>query len=107
MNKGKKDLIKYRLERAKETLKEARVLLEKDHTNTSVNRLYYACFYCVSALLLTEGYSSSKHSGIRSLFDQHWVKNGRVSVENGRLYRRLFNQRQRGDYGDFVTFNKM
>jgi HEPN domain. len=37
-------LILYRLERAHEALKEADILLEQGHTNTYVNRLYYACF---------------------------------------------------------------
>jgi hypothetical protein len=46
-------LVGYRLQRARETVEEARVLLETDHANACVNRLYYACFYAVSALLLT------------------------------------------------------
>jgi len=37
-------LIVYRLERAKESLREAQILLEEGHGNTFVNRLYYACF---------------------------------------------------------------
>jgi len=74
------------------------------HRNACVNRLYYACFYAVSALLLAEGKSSSKHSGIRALFNKEWVKTGRVSSEYGRFYRRLYDSRQKGDYGDFVQF---
>ena len=66
--------------------------------------LYYASFYAVIALLLTEGRSSSKHSGVRALLDREWMKPGRLPVEFGRLYRRLFESRQRSDYADFVTF---
>jgi len=53
-------LIMYRLERARESLEEAVILLEREYGNTFVNRLYYACFYAVSALLLTRGLSISK-----------------------------------------------
>lgn len=73
-------LANYRFERAKESLK------EKGYANTFVSRLYYASFYAVSALLLLKGLSSSKHSGIRSLFHQHLVKPGLIDVELGRLY---------------------
>lgn len=83
MNPETGKLVKYRLSRAEEALEEAEVLYKSNHLNASVNRLYYACFYAVSALLLNEGLSSSKHSGIRSLFNQHWVKTGRVSKELG------------------------
>jgi uncharacterized protein (UPF0332 family) len=97
-------LLQYRLARARETLDEARLLLDAGHANACVNRLYYACFYAVSALLLTEGETSAKHRGVRALFDRHWVKSGRVSAELGRVYRRLFARRQRGDYDDLVQF---
>jgi uncharacterized protein (UPF0332 family) len=68
-------LITYRLERARGSLEEADILLEHEYGNTFVNRLYYACFYAVSALLLTRGLSQN-HSGIRSLFHQNFVKSG-------------------------------
>ncbi len=97
-------LIKYRLDRAYESLEEAKILLEKGHTNTFVNRLYYGCFYAVSALLLTRGLSSSKHSGIRSLFHKTFVKTGVAKVELGQVYDKLFDTRQKGDYTDFVQF---
>ena len=97
-------LIAYRLKRAAETLTEARLMQREAHWNSCANRLYYAAFYAVSALLAQEGYVASKHTGIKAMFNQHFVKTGVVTKENGRLYNRLFNLRQEGDYVDFVSF---
>lgn len=98
-------LIRHRLNRAREALEEAGILLDSGHGNTFVNRLYYACFYAVSALLLTKDLSSPKHSGVRSFFHQNFIKPGIVAIELGQLYDRLFRNRQKGDYDDFVQFN--
>ncbi len=59
----------------------------------------------MSALLLTEGQSSPKHSGVRSLFDQLWIATGRLPKDQGRFYRRLFDSRQKSDYDDLVSFD--
>ena len=99
-------LITYRLKRAEETLEEARVMQSIGHWNTCANRLYYAAFYVVSALLVKNEYRASKHSGVKALFNQHFVKTGIVSKENGRLYNQLFDLRQEGDYIDFVFLNR-
>ncbi len=99
-----KQLILYRMERAKEAIAEAELLFSEGHIRTSVNRLYYACFYAVSAILLAKGYSSAKHSGIRSLFHQKIVKAGLVNPSAGTLYNRLFDARQKADYADLVKF---
>lgn len=106
MNPETVELVNYRLARADEALEESNILYKSGHINASVNRLYYACFYAVSALLLNEGLSSAKHSGVRSLFNQHWVKPGRVSIELGQFYRQIFDYRQKSDYTDFVHFDK-
>lgn len=76
-----------------------------EHWNACANRLYYAAFYAVSALLVRNGYSATKHSGIKALFNRHFVKTGKVSKEKGRLYNRLFDLRQEGDYLDFVSLD--
>ena len=68
------DLIEYRLKRAMETIEDAKLLAKVDHWNPCVNRLYYACFYAVTALLIQHGLSSSKHTGIRSMFNREFVK---------------------------------
>jgi uncharacterized protein (UPF0332 family) len=100
-----KTLVEYRLGRAHESLEEAHILLERGHINTFVNRLYYACFYAVSALLLTRGLSSVRHSGVRSLFHQNFVKPGLVAIELAQLYDTLFDNRQKGDYADLIRFD--
>lgn len=98
-------LIKYRLERAHESLEEAKILFEREFANTFVNRLYYSCFYAVSALLLTKGLFSAKHSGVRSMFHQNFVKTGLTNQELGQLYDKLFDNRQKGDYADLMRFD--
>lgn len=49
---SRKELVVYRLDRANETMQEARLLARENFYNAAVNRLYYSCFYAVQALLL-------------------------------------------------------
>ena len=106
MTAEEKALVAYRIERADEAIVEAKLLFEKGHLNAYVNRLYYACFYAVSALLLTRNLSTSKHGYLRSLMHREFVKTGVISKALGNHFDLLFNNRQKGDYGDFVKFNK-
>ena len=101
-----RELIQYRLARARETYQEAHLMHREKHWNACANRLYYACFYAVNALLIRTGHASSKHTGLRSLFNQYVVKSGKVSKEVGRLYNQLFEARQEGDYVDFVQYDE-
>ena len=68
-------LIKYRLEEAENSIKEAEVLLREGMSLRSVmNRLYYAMFYAVLALLQEKELGTSKHYGAISLFDREFIK---------------------------------
>ncbi len=98
------EYVQFRVERAKETFEDAKLVLEQGHLHSAINRLYYTCFYLVSALLFTEGLSSYKHSGVRSLFDRYWIRTGRLPVKMSEFYRQLFNRRQQADYADRITF---
>jgi len=100
-----KILVSYRLDRAKESLAEAKLLLESGHLNACVNRLYYAAFYAVNGLLLSRGLASARHSGVRSLFHQNFVKTGVVDSKHGRFFDTLYDNRQKGDYADMVSFH--
>ncbi|MBF0119001.1 MAG: HEPN domain-containing protein [Desulfobacterales bacterium] len=100
------DLVQYRLMRAKETFNEAILMQREKHWNACANRLYYACFYSVIALLAKNKLSAKKHSGIKALFNQHFIKTGKVNKKKGELFKNLFEARQEGDYIDFVIFDE-
>ncbi|MCL6500902.1 MAG: HEPN domain-containing protein [Candidatus Pacearchaeota archaeon] len=100
------ELINYRRKRAKDTLEDAKIMFNKVSLFTTVNRIYYAIFYEVLALLLTKDLSSSKHSGVRALFNREFVKSKIVKEEYADFYNRMFDFRQKGDYGDFVEFER-
>lgn len=106
MTGAAKELVLYRIERAQDTLEDARILAKSGRWNTCVNRLYYACFYAVSALLIQNDLSSSKHTGVRSLFNRNFVRTKKVPIELARIYNDLFERRQESDYMDFINFQE-
>ena len=104
MTDEEKTLISYRMGRAHEAIDEAKTLFDAGHVNSYVNRLYYACFYAVSALLLTKNLSTSKHGYLRSLMHRELVKTGLIPKELGGHFDLLFDSRMKGDYVDFARF---
>lgn len=105
-NGSKMDLINYRLQRAKETIEEADYIARGNYFNAAINRLYYACFYAASALMLFENLEASSHKGIKTMLGLHFVKTGRLQAKYGRIYQQLFENRQSGDYEDFIYCDK-
>lgn len=101
-----KDLINYRLERTKETLEDAKILAEKQRWNSTINRLYYAAYYAIIALLLNEDHKSTTHNGAKTKFSEHFIKTGIFPTEIGRIYSQLFTWRQKGDYADLFDFTE-
>lgn len=97
-------LVALWLEKADEALSSAELELGAGHVAFSVNRLYYACFYAVTALLLQEGKQFSRHSAVRAEFNRAFVKTERVDRKWGRFYGDLFDDRQEGDYLPSKTF---
>ena len=81
MTNEERSLIAYRMSRATESIEEAKLLFDSGHINSYVNRLYYACFCAVSALLLTKNISTNKHGHLRSLLHKEFVKTGLIPQE--------------------------
>lgn len=105
MTESKSDLIKYRLERAKDTYEDSIILREKGKWNSTVNRLYYAAFYAVSALLLYYDLNPITHNGAKSSFSENFIKTGLIDKKYGKIYSQLFTWRQKGDYADLFDFD--
>lgn len=66
MSRTKDDLINYRIERAYATLNSAKRLTAFDDWNTIANRLYYASFYAVLALLAKNDIDTYTHTKVSS-----------------------------------------
>ena len=77
MTKELNDYINYRLQRASDTLNDARLLAENE-----------------------------SHKGVRIKFMSEFIKTGLFDKEYGKLFSDLFDWRQEGDYSDFVSFDK-
>lgn len=98
------DIVAYRKEKAYVTLKEAEDMIDTAHWNLAIQRLYYACFYMASALLMSRGFNARTHNGVVGLLGQNFVSTGLLTKEEGRLYSRLLQNRITGDYNDFFDF---
>jgi uncharacterized protein (UPF0332 family) len=99
------DLVKYRLQRANETLNEARINMEQELWRVGINRLYYAVFYAVTALLTTRDVSAKTHKGVRQQFGLLYMTTGLIPKDPGDCFSELFERRHSGDYDDFVNIH--
>ena len=104
MDSYKQDYIDYRIIKSEQSYRDARILADNGSWTASVNRLYYACYYMVSALLLRNKINAQTHSGCKMQFGLHFVKTGKIFLEHARLYADLMDWRQKGDYDDLFDF---
>lgn len=59
----RKAVVSYRMDNAVRTLNEVLDHSERGYWNTAVNRMYYACFYAASALLVANQIEVKSHDG--------------------------------------------
>lgn len=101
----RKDYAKYRMESAHKTFDAAKVLIDNGFWNSSVNRLYYALFYAVNALLVLNEIQTKSHSATKSQFSRYFVKTGKFDKKYGQLLSELFDWRQKGDYENLFDYD--
>ena len=85
VDKKRQELALYRLQQAEESFDEARYLLEGNKSPRSIiNRIYYAMFYAILALLIFEPFSISKHTGQKiwaELLTRHLISGKEEIIE--------------------------
>ena len=91
-------IVEMELEKAERTFAEQEVLRKAGLWSTLANRLYYALFHAVSALLVSEGHEVGTHKGAVIRFQQYFVKTKLFSVEDGRFYSQMQTMRENADY---------
>jgi len=100
-------VVSYWWEKAEDSLLSAERELDAGALVFSINRLYYALYYAVSAVLLRKEFTFSKHSGVRAAFHREIIKTGLMDTEWGRLYDQLFEDRHEGDYVALTDFDRL
>ena len=103
---SRRAVVEYRVERAYNTLDEAKEVAGQGWYNLSANRLYYALWYVGSALLISIGHPVKTHSGMIAQINLHYVKTGILSFDDGALLSQMFSLRQSSDYEDFKQVTK-
>ncbi len=96
---------KLRIETAYKTVEAAQLLSANEYYNAAVNRLYYALFYAVNALLVKNEIYSHSHSGMKSQFSLHFIKTGKLDKKFGKLLAQLYDWRQKGDYENLYDYD--
>ena len=79
-------VVRLELEKAKRSLGQIDGLARLGYWDNIANRLYYALFHAVSALLVHDGHAVNTHKGAVAMFGQYYVKTGVFSLADGRLY---------------------
>ncbi|MPR35139.1 HEPN domain-containing protein [Salmonirosea aquatica] len=102
----KQAYVLYRLESAHKALAAAKACADIGLWNSAMNRLYYAVYYAVSALLFINDIQAKTHSATKSQFAQYFVKTGIFDQKYSRLLAILYDGRQKGDYEDFFEADK-
>ena len=105
-SEDRKALIAYRHEKADRALEDAAFLTGAGKYGLAANRLYYALFHAASALLLSKGITTKRHSGLITQVHLHFVKTGILTTEEGALLKVMFNLRHEDDYEDFIDVER-
>lgn len=98
----KQTLVKYRLDRANESIKAAQLLFENKLFIPAMNRIYYSMFYSVQALLVLNEKAFSKHGQVKGYFNKEFIKSGIFTKQFGKLFNAVFEYRQKFDYVDLL-----
>ena len=91
IEKDRQAIVRYRLGKAKDLFAQVSVLMENKFYATAANRLYYACFHAISALLVNDGHKTHSHSGVKTLLGLHYITQNKIEKPFGKMYNHLFN----------------
>lgn len=105
MNNNLKAVVDYRLSQADEALDLARIAVQKGYWNSAMSRLYYTCFYLITALFAKHHIKAHTHTGVKTVFSLQFIREGKIEAKWGKLLAILLDKRQIGDYGDFPSFS--
>lgn len=94
----RKVIVALELEKSDKTWSQLGIQIQAGLWELVANRLYYSLFHAVSALLIHDSHEVGTHRGAVNKFSMFYVKTGIFTKDEGRLYSRLQQLREDGDY---------
>jgi uncharacterized protein (UPF0332 family) len=102
----RQSLINYRIKQAFETIELAEFLLKEGKLILAVNRIYYGMYYALTAFALEQQFETSKHQQLIGWFNKSFVSSGEIDSRYGKILRNAFQNRTKGDYDAYISFEK-
>ena len=96
-----RELLKYRYDRAVETLEVAKELFKNGKYKDANNRSYYAAYYAMRAVYTLQGKDFKKHKTLLAEFNKEFVATEIFPRTIGRKISMLALIREQSDYNDF------
>ena len=94
-------IVSREIEKAERTFDDVLFCARENKWEAAANRLYYALFHAMSALLVSDGHRVKSHRGVLAMFGEHYVRTGLFSKKDGALLSDLVIMRDNADYNCF------
>ena len=94
----RKIIVSLEIEKAYRHYNQALIMQREEQWDGMANRLYYAVFHAVSALLFFDKHEVNSHKGSHVIFAQYYIKTNILPRLYGDLYRKLARMREESDY---------
>lgn len=98
MDKKAIELAKYRLERAKQDLKDTELLYKNNSLLSANNRAYYSIFHAIQAVLSLERVDFKRHKDVVAYFNKNYINKEIFPKILGRKIGQAFQIREDSDY---------
>lgn len=85
----KEKIINHRINRANETIDEVQLLINNNKLSLAVSRIYYGCFYILSALAFKYSFDTSNHGKLIGWFNKKFIKSGKIDKKYQSFFRFL------------------
>ena len=103
----REDLVRYRIETAKNDLNSANLLMNANEFRGANNRAYYAIYHAISAVHALEGKAYKRHKDALSNFNKDYVRTELFPKIYGRKIAEAEEIRHASDYDDFYIATKI
>lgn len=94
------------LEKSAKNMEQAMRIADMGYWDLVANRLYYAVFHAVNAMLLIDDIKTGTHKGTSIQFGKSYVLTGIFDRQDGILYGRLQTMREKADYQNVFSLEE-